>query len=63
MTRSLLAHLNFHYLTKKNPQGQPGGFGDNVRTLLLAGTVAIRTHAPLARHDFYVFYRIKLVDT
>ena len=23
----------------------------------LAGTVAIRTHVPLARHGFYVFYR------
>lgn len=23
----------------------------------LAGTVAIRTHVPLARHSFYVFYR------
>ena len=55
--------LVIHHLTKKNPQGKPGGFGDNVRTLLLAGTVAIRTHAPLARHNFYVFYRIELVDT
>jgi hypothetical protein len=49
-------------LAKKNPLGQPGGFADNVRTLYLAGTVAIRTHAPLARHDFYVFYRIEFID-
>jgi hypothetical protein len=24
---------------------------------ILAGTVAIRTHAPLVRHGFYGFYR------
>jgi hypothetical protein len=47
---------------KKNPPGRPRGFADNVRTLLLAGTVATRTHAPLARHVFYVFFHIEVVD-
>ena len=28
----------------------------------LADTVAIRTHASLARHGFYVFYRIESLD-
>jgi hypothetical protein len=28
----------------------------------LAGTVAIRTHVPLARHGFCVFYRIEIID-
>ena len=29
----------------------------------LAGTVAIRTHVPLARHGFYVFYRNEVLAT
>lgn len=28
----------------------------------LAGTVAIRTHVPLARHGSYVFYRNGFID-
>jgi hypothetical protein len=28
----------------------------------LAGTVAIRTHVPLARHGFCVFYRNEIID-
>jgi len=29
----------------------------------LAGTVATRTHAPLARHVFYVFYHLERIET
>lgn len=29
----------------------------------LAGTVATRTHVPLARHGFYVFYRNEVLAT
>lgn len=29
----------------------------------LAGTVAIRTHVPLARHDFYMCYRNEVIAT
>jgi hypothetical protein len=39
-------------MQKKTRKDDPGGFVDNVQTLLLAGTVAIRTHVPLARHVF-----------
>jgi hypothetical protein len=48
---------------KKNPQGIPDGFADNVRTLYLVGTVATRTHAPLARHIIIVFYRVDIIET
>jgi hypothetical protein len=48
---------------KKTRQEFPRGFADNVQTLLLAGTIATRTHAPLARHLlFCVFYRIERID-
>jgi hypothetical protein len=47
---------------KKTRQDDPRGFVDNVRTLLLVGTIAIRTHAPLARHIFYVFFHIDWLD-
>ena len=47
---------------KKNPPGCPRGFVDNVQTLLLAGTIAARTHAPLARHLFCMFFRIDRLD-
>jgi hypothetical protein len=49
------------YGQKKTRQEFPRGFGDNVQTLLLAGTIAIRTHAPLARHIFYVFFHTNRV--
>ena len=49
-------------MAKKTRQEAPRGFVDNVQTLLLAGTIAIRTHAPLARHMFYVFYRVDRLD-
>jgi hypothetical protein len=48
---------------KKNPQGRPRGFVDNARTFLSQSRYfAIRTHAPLARHVFYVFFHIDSVD-
>jgi hypothetical protein len=47
---------------KKTRQESPRGSADKVQTLLLAGTIAARTHAPLARHLFYVFLRIDCVD-
>jgi hypothetical protein len=47
---------------KKTRQVFPCGFVDNVQTLYLADTLAIRTHAPLARHVFYVFFHIDRVD-
>jgi hypothetical protein len=52
---SLLLCLSYQGSTlnlrqKKTRQGYPRGFADNVQTLLLAGTIATRTHAPLARH-------------
>ena len=47
---------------KKTRKDLPGGFVDNVRTLLLVGTIAIRTHAPLARHMFYVFFHVDWLD-
>jgi hypothetical protein len=47
---------------KKTRQEMPRGFVDSVRTLLLVGTTAIRTHAPLARHMFYVFFHIDRLD-
>ena len=49
-------------MVKKNPQRNPRGFADNVRALLVAGTVVTRTHAPLARHIYYVFSHIEIVD-
>ena len=49
-------------MQKKTRKDDPGGFVDNVQTLLLAGTVAIRTHVPLARHVFYVFFHIGQAD-
>jgi len=56
----LIVHQNISQ--KKTRQEFPRGFGDNVQTLLLAGTIAIRTHAPLARHIFYVFFHIDRLD-
>ena len=47
---------------KKTRQERPCGFVGNVQTLLLAGTTAIRTHAPLARHVFYVFFYVDRLD-
>ena len=49
-------------MQKKTRQELPRGFVDNVRTLLLVGTIAIRTHAPLARHMFYVFFHVDRFD-
>jgi len=59
-----LAFIQFleRALQKKTRKDDPGGFVDNVRSLLLAGTVAIRTHVPLARHVFYVFFHIGQAD-
>jgi hypothetical protein len=48
-------------LQKKTREDLPGGYVDNVQAFL-AGTVATRTHAPLARHVCYVFYQIDGVD-
>ena len=48
---------------KKTRQGYPRGLVDNVLALLLAGTIAICTHTPLARHLFCVIIRIDQVDT
>jgi hypothetical protein len=40
-------------LQQKKPAGNnPRGLVSNVRALLLAGTIAIGTRAPLARHIF-----------
>lgn len=47
---------------KKTREESPGGFVDTVQAFS-AGTVATSTHAPLARHVFYVFYRIDPVNT
>jgi hypothetical protein len=44
---------------KKNPPGNPRGLVDSVRTLSLAGTAAIGARAPLARHLFYEFLRVR----
>jgi hypothetical protein len=56
---SSLRHFQWQKKTRKD---FPGGFVDNVRTLLLVGTIAIRTHAPLARHMFYVFFHVDWLD-
>jgi hypothetical protein len=37
---------------KKTRKAEPCGLVGNVRALLLAGTIAIGTRAPLARHIF-----------
>jgi hypothetical protein len=47
---------------KKTREVSPCGFVDNVQTLYLADTLAIRTHAPLARHIFCVFFHFDQVD-
>jgi hypothetical protein len=54
----LLPYPVFHP-DKKNPPGCPRGLVDNVRTLSLAGTAAIGARAPLARHLFYEFLRVR----
>jgi hypothetical protein len=46
---------------KKTRKDLPSGYVDNVQAFL-AGTVATRTHAPLARHVCYVFYQIDSID-
>ncbi len=47
---------------KKTRRDNPGGVADKVRTLLLAGTVAPRPHAPLARQVFCMVILIEIVD-
>jgi hypothetical protein len=56
-----MAHLS---IAKKKPaRNDLAGLLTMSGLLLVAGTVATRTHAPLARHMFYVFFDIDYVDT
>jgi hypothetical protein len=54
----LVPHLAFHG-DKKNPPGNPRGLVDSVRSLSSAGSAAIGARAPLARHLFYEFLRVR----